>query len=217
MTLVTANRLGPPAILALASIGSDPVTAQQREFDVGVRGVVIVSEGVPSNDMMGFGLVGRWELRDSWHLGVGFDSVTFDYETPYRVLGIDSTEQIDPSNEFSRISLLVERRYERPASPWSWFWTAAVGFASIDVGENAIGTTPSGGSFNVATTADDEVHVFAGAGLRRSFGEHWALETALTIQHHTTDYQLVDLVSGATGSIGSHTPYGLTLGVSYGF
>jgi hypothetical protein len=56
-----------------------------------------------------------------------------------------------------------------------------------------------------------------GGGLRRSFGQHWALEAALTVQHHTTDYQLTDLVSGATGSIGSQTPYGLTLGISYRF
>lgn len=217
MTQVTPNRLGPSALLALASIGGEPVTAAEGEFDVGVRGVLLVGEGEPSNDMMGFGLVGRWEFRESWHLGIGFDTVTFDYETPNRVLGIDSTEVIDPGNEFSRIGLLVERHYERSASPWSWFWTAGVGFASIDVGTNAVGTTPGGGRFDIATTADDEVHFIAGGGLRRSFGEHWAIETALTIQHHTVDYQLVDLVSGATGSIGSQTPYGLTLGVSYEF
>lgn len=68
-----------------------------------------------------------------------------------------------------------------------------------------------------ATAADDETHFMVGGGLRRSFGQHWALEAALTVQHHTTDYQLTDLVSGATGSIGSQTPYGLTLGISYRF
>ena len=217
MTPVSSNRLGPSALLALASISVDPVTAQEREFDVGVRGVLLIGDGEPSNDMMGFGVVGRWQFRDAWHVGVGYDSVAFDYETPNRVLGIDSTEVIDPSNEFSRISLFVERRYERSASPWSWFWTAGVGFASIDVGTNAVGTTPGGGSFNIETTADDEAHFIAGGGLRRSFGEHWALETTVTIQHHTTDYQLVDHVSGTTGSIGSQSPYGLTLGVSYEF
>jgi len=184
---------------------------------VGARSMVIVGEGQPANDMIGYGAIGRWEFRDSWHLGLALDSVEFDYETPYRVLGIESVEEIDPSNEFMRISVLVERRYERPDSPWIWFWTAGAGFASIDVGANAVGTTPDGQSFDIATTAEDETHFFVGGGLRRAFGQHWALEAAVTLQHHTTDYQLTDIVSGATGSIGSQTPYGLTLGIGYGF
>jgi hypothetical protein len=217
MRLIPASIFGAPAVFALSLVGSDPCPAQENSFDVGVRGVVIIGDGQPANDMMGYGVVGRWEFRDSWHLGIAFDSVEFDYETPNRVLGIESVEVVDPGNEFSRISLLVERRYGPPDSPWSWFWTAGAGFAAIDVGERAAGTTPAGGTFNIATTADDEAHFMIGGGLRRSFGENWALDAALTIQHHTTDYQLVDLVSGATGSIGSQTPYGLTLGISYGF
>jgi hypothetical protein len=212
-----ANRLGVTAAGALAAIGCDPAVAEDRRFDAGLRGVVIVGDGEPSNDMIGYGVVGRWELRESWHLGVALDSVTFDYETPYRILGIDSVEEIDPGNEFRRASVFIERRYQRPESAWTWFWTAGVGFASIDVGENAVGTTPGGESFDIATTADDEWHFMVGGGVRRSFGRHWALEAAVTLEHHTTDYQLVDVVSGATGSIGSQTPYGLSLGVSYGF
>jgi hypothetical protein len=217
MRLISANRLGAPATFALIAIGCDAAMAEDHRVDVGVRGVVIIGDGQPANDMIGYGAVGRWEFREAWYLGLAFDSVTFDYETPYRILGIDSVEEVDPGNEFTRISVLIERRYERPGSPWIWFWTAGVGFASIDVGANAVGTTPGGQSFDIATTADDETHFIVGGGLRRLFGEHWALEATLTLQHHTTDYQLTDLVSGATGSIASQTPYGLTLGISYGF
>ena len=217
MRLISANRLGAPATFALIAIGCDAAMAEDRRVDVGVRGVVIIGDGQPANDMIGYGAVGRWEFRESWYLGLAFDSVTFDYETPSRVLGIDSVEEIDPGNEFTRVSVLAERRYEHAGSPWIWFWTAGVGFASIDVGTNAVGTTPGGQSFDIATTADDETHFIVGGGLRRLFGEHWALEATLTLQHHTTDYQLTDLVSGATGSIASQTPYGLTLGISYGF
>ncbi|MEX2124652.1 MAG: hypothetical protein WD795_12235 [Woeseia sp.] len=209
--------MSAPAVFALVLLGSNPGWAQENRFDLGVRGVVIIGDGQPANDMMGYGVVGRWEFRDSWHVGLAFDLVEFDYETPNRALGIESVEVVDPGNEFSRISLLVERHYGPADSPWLWFWTAGAGFASIDVGENAVGTTPTGGTYNIATTADDEAHFMVGGGLRRSFGENWALDAALTIQHHTTDYQLVDLVSGATGSIGSQTPFGLTLGISYAF
>jgi hypothetical protein len=61
-----------------------------------------------------------------------------------RVLGVDSVEELDPGNEFTRVSVLIERRYARLDSPWTWFWMAGVGFASIDVGANAVGTTPGG-------------------------------------------------------------------------
>lgn len=216
MTCISAHRLGVPAAVALATIGCDAALAEDQRFEVGARGVIIIGEGEPANDMMGYGVVGRWQFRDSWHLGIALDSVEFDYETPYRVLGIESVEEIDSSTEFTRISVLIERRYDI-SGPWTWFWTAGAGFASIDVGANAVGTTPGGESFEIATTADDEWHFIVGGGLRRAFDQHWALEGALTLQHHTTDYQLTDLVSGATGSIGSQTPYGVTLGISYGF
>jgi hypothetical protein len=217
MRLISANRLSAPAAFALVSIGCDAAMGQDGRMDVGGRGLVIIGDGQPANDMIGYGAIGRWEFRDSWHLGLALDAVDFDYETPYLVLGIESIEEIDPGNTLTRVSVLVERRYERPDSPWVWFWTAGAGFASIDVGPNAVGTTPSGQSFDIVTTADDETHFFVGGGLRRTFGRHWALEADVTLEHHTTDYQLTDVVSGATGSIGSQTPYGVTLGVSYGF
>jgi hypothetical protein len=65
--------------------------------------------------------------------------------------------------------------------------------------------------------ADDETHLVAGRGLRRPLGRHWAVDAALTFEHHSTDYQLTDVVSGARGSIGAQSPYGLALGVSYRF
>jgi hypothetical protein len=205
------------AAVALPLVPVHFAAAEESRFDVGIRGVVILSRGEPSNDMTGVGLVARWQFRPAWHVGVALDSVTFDYETPNRVLGIPSIEVIDPTNDFSRVSFLVERRYSQPGRAWDWFWTAGIGVASIHVGLNAAGTTPVGNTFDIETTADDEVHVFAGGGLRRTFNDHWAFESGLTVQHHDTDYRLVDRVSGSTGAIGSHTPYGLSLGFSYRF
>lgn len=215
--LVAVVFMSTSIALALTAIGCDAAIAEDRKFDISARGMVIIGEGQPANDMIGYGVLARWEFRDSWYLGVALDSVTFDYETPYRVLGISSVEEIDPSNEFIRASVLVERRYQRPDSPWAWFWTVGAGFASIDVGSNAAGTTPGGQDFEIVTEAEDELHFIVGGGLRRSFGRNWALEGTLTLQHHVTDYRLVDLVSGATGSIDSQTPYGVTLGISYTF
>lgn len=213
---LSVNRLAPPVACALAAVACDAAMAEDRQFDIGLRGLAIIGDGEPANDMLGYGAIGRWEFRDDWHLALAMDSVAFDYETPYRVLGIESVEEIDPKNELRRLSISVERRYGGDGH-WSWYWTAGAGIASVDVGENARGVTPGGEPFEIATTAEDEWHFIAGAGLRYSLGEHWALDAALTLQHHTTDYELVDLVSGATGSIGSQSPYGVTLGVNYDF
>jgi hypothetical protein len=204
-----------------AAVGLVPVFAVAQDeppsrFDVGVRGVLALSKGQPANDMVGEGLIARWRLRDQWHLGASYDNATFDYETPNRELGIASTGVVDGLNEWSRTSVFVERRYQTPRS-WDWFWRAGVGFASLNRIDNVAGTRVGGGTFEIVTLADDEVHVFAGGGLRRRLGGNWAFDATFTIEHHSTDYQLTDVVSGARGTIGAQMPYGLALGVSYAF
>lgn len=189
---------------------------EDARFDIGFRGVILLSQGQPANDMIGEGLFARWRVRDQWHLGVALESVTFDYETPNKTLGIPAANVTDGSNDWSRTSFFVERRFDT-ARQWDWYWTAGVGFASVDNVPNVAGPRVGGGTFNIATVADDEVHVFGGGGLRRPLGEQWTLETRFTVERHATDYQLVDLASGARGSIGSHTPYGIAVGVSYSF
>ena len=61
---------------------------------------MLLGKGTPANDMIGEGLIGRFELNDAWHFGVALDSVTFDYETPNRALGIPATTVVDGINEW---------------------------------------------------------------------------------------------------------------------
>jgi hypothetical protein len=62
--------------------------AQERQLEIGLRPLVLLSQGEPSNDMAGAGIVGSWRWNDDWFLGIGLDSLSFDYERPQRVLGI---------------------------------------------------------------------------------------------------------------------------------
>ena len=205
------------ALLCLVSLVADSGDAQDAapRFDVGLRGVVLLSKGEPANDMMGEGLLFRWQARSAWHIGIALDTVTFDYETPNKALGIVSATVVDGTNDISRASLLVERRYDSDRS-WDWYWLVGVGAASVDA-PNVVGVRADGSTFDIATEADDEIHVFAGGGLRRALGARWAFETTFTVEHHTTDYELVDRVSGARGTIEAHSPYGIAIGVSYRF
>ena len=205
------------ALLCLGSLVADASDAQESapRLDVGLRGVVLLSKGEPANDMIGEGLLFRWRLRDAWHIGIAFDAVTFDYETPNKALGIVSATVVDGTNDLSRASVLLERRYESDRR-WDWFWLVGVGTASIDA-PNVAGRRADGSTFDIATEADEELHVFAGGGLRRPLGARWALETTFTVEHHTTEYELMDRVSGARGTIGAQSPYGIAIGVSYRF
>jgi hypothetical protein len=200
-----------------ACLAVQPSLAQEQSsrFDIGVRGVILLGKGEPANDMTGVGLMGRWRFREGWYAGVALDRVKFDYETPERVLGITAATVVDGSNELSRTSLLLDRVYDSDGR-WDWYWRIGVGFASVDV-PNVSGATLSGGTYDIATVADDEVHIMAGGGLRRPIGQHWILESTLTFEHHDTDYRLTDRISGASGAMGSHSPYGIAVGISYGF
>lgn len=192
------------------------LAAQDARFELGFRGLVLLGKGTPANDMIGEGLVGRFRLSDAWQLGVALDSVKFDYETPNRTLGIPATAVVDGINEWQRTSVFVERRFDG-ARRWDWHWLAGLGVANVDSIGNVAGTRADGGTFEIATVADDELHLFAGAGLHRPLGLRWLLDTSLTIEHHDTQYQLNDPVSGAIGTIGSQSVYGISIGVSYRF
>ncbi len=205
-------------ILALACLVGMTAQAQEAGFELGFRPMVLASQGEPSNDMLGGGLVLSWPWRQGWYFGAALDNMSFDYERPQNVLGIPqdpNLKAIDGSNSFTRLSGHIERRYDRERA-WNWFWTAGLGYAIVDV-DVVTGPTASGGTFNIVTDASDEVHLMSSIGLRRSMGPRWLFTATFHLEYHLTDYQLRDSVTGATGKIGSHTPVGASAAFSYRF
>jgi hypothetical protein len=200
---------------ALCAIAG-PICAEEPRFDAGGRLMILLGDGTPANDMIGWGIAGRWRWREGWHIGLGLDQVEFDYERPNDILSIASPEEVDGSNDWSRLSGWIERRYGDENLGWSWHWLAGLGFASVST-EDVTGPTAAGGTWNIATDASDELHVLFGLGVRRYLGTNWAIDGTLHLEHHSTDYQLVDRVSGATGEVGSQTPWGASFGLSYRF
>jgi hypothetical protein len=206
------------ALLLVAALSQWPAVsaAQDSRFELGLRGVVLLGKGSPANDMIGEGLIGRYTLRDGWRVGLALDSVTFDYETPNRALGIPAGAVVDGTNSWRRVSALVERRFDGDRS-WRWHWLAGLGLADVDPVSNVSGQRADGGTFDIATTADDELHVFAGGGAHREIKRRWLLDATLTVEHHDTHYELVDSVSGARATIDAQTVYGIAIGMSYRF
>jgi hypothetical protein len=189
--------------------------AEEYRFDAGARLLVLLGDGVPANDMIGVGVTGHWLWREGWYVGLGIDQVEFDYERPNDLLGIASTEEIDGSNDWTRVSGWIERRYGKEDQGWSWNWRAGLGFASVGT-EDVRGATPTGGTWDIATDASNELHVLLAVGLRRGIGR-WAVDGALHLEHHATDYELVDRVSGRTATVSSQRPWGGSIGLSYRF
>ena len=205
--------------LLLAGVASQwpaAIAAQESRFEIGMRGLVLLGKGTPANDMVGEGLIGRFALSEAWRLDVALDSVTFDYETPNRTLGIPATTVVDGVNSWQRVGALIERRYEGERR-WRWHWLAGLGYADVEQVANVTGQRADGGTFDIATTTHDELHVFAGGGAHRELKQRWLLDTTLTVEHHDTHYELVDRVSGARGTIDAQTVYGIAVGVSYRF
>ncbi len=73
--------------VALLSLVSTAYSDAPR-YEVGLRGNVLLGDGVPANDILGFGVTGRYYLRDGWFAGLVLDTYDYDFERPSDVVGI---------------------------------------------------------------------------------------------------------------------------------
>ena len=66
------------ANLLLACCASTSI-AQESQWEVGLRGNVMLGDGLPANDMLGFGVISRYYLNDGWFAGAALDTTDFDF------------------------------------------------------------------------------------------------------------------------------------------
>jgi hypothetical protein len=193
--------------------------AEAGRFELGVRGVLMVADGEPANDIPGFGLFGHYRLSERWRLGFAVDMAEYDFEQPARILGLEQSSSVEPVDvlaESTTVSAWAERTFGRSQGATEWFLGAGLGLASIDV-PDASGPLAGGGRFAIETEADTEIVVQLLAGVRRRLGQRWALEFALRADQHLADWQLNDRVSGRTGTIDDYLTVGGHLGLSFRF
>lgn len=193
--------------------------AAEKKFDFGLRGNVLLSDGVPANDILGYGLIGRYYLHDGWFIGAALDTADFDFERPYRILGIEqdpNVKIVDAKASTVVLSASIGRQYGNTDRGFDWFWTAGLGLGFPDVG-NAIGPTDTGGVFLVTTDAGTEYHLMGTLGSSYHFSPQWSLSAAARLEYHIMEYKVTDQVSGATGTVDSQTPMGVYLSLNYSF
>ena len=206
------------SVLLLAAVLATTAHATDTEsrFEVGLRLMLVTAGGTPANDMMAAGIYGKYRFREKWRVGFAVDSLTGDYERPYEVVGLESSEEIDSTIDSVVLSGWIEREYGRSGRKLRWFWTAGLGFASPDT-DDVTGPTSTGGMFDITTDAGSETLVGVSAGLRRIFARRWQFEAAVRADHHFTEWVIIDRVSGQTGTIDDYTTHGLQVGIAYRF
>ena len=193
--------------------------AQDARFELGGRFNALVADGEPANDMLGGGVFGRYRLNERWRLGLAIDhSPEFDVERPSEFVGLPGDPafgDVDAKSTSTALLAWIERVYERPGR-LEWFWTVGGGLASVDV-DDASGPLAGIGTYDITQDVGTEIIAAASAGLRFRLGARWALETALRLDQHFTDWTVTDRVSGRTGQLDDYLAQGAHFGFTYRF
>ena len=153
-------------------------TAQSDEtrYEIGLRANVLLGDGVPANDILGLGVIGRYRLTDGWFIGAGLDLYDYDFERPWRVVGLEqdpNADIIDAPAENTVFSGSFGRLYNETNHGFDWFWTLGLGFAFPSVDDIA-GPTDTGGTFDLIFDVGNEIHLMATLGSSYNFSESWS-------------------------------------------
>lgn len=202
------------ALATLAALAlANPASAQDRRFDLGLRGIITGADGEPANDIPGYGAFGHYRLNDRWSLGVAVDRTEYDFEQPARVLGLQQDPDlpvIDAKAEATVVSAWLQRNFGL------WFLGAGLGFASVDV-PDATGPLNGPGTFDVQTEVDTEILASLIAGFQWRLGERWLLEFALRGDQHFAEWIVTDRISGRTARIDDYRAFGGHVGAGFRF
>lgn len=202
-------------LCAIAALASAEAAWCDDRFAAGARVNVVTAGGEPANDILSFGIFGKVRLSADWLVGAAVDKAEYDFELPWRVVGIEQSDAVEPIDalvESTIITAWLEREFGGAASANRFFLTGGAGLASPEVGR-VQGPVEGGGIFDLETDAGTEILITASAGVRRNLGDHFALEFALRADHHISEWDVVDRPTGRTGQTGDYTGLGGHLAV----
>lgn len=188
-------------------------------FEIGPRANVLLGNGKPANDILGFGVIGRYKLKDGWFIGAAIDSYDYDFERPAKVVGISADPDegvIDADGSYTSFSGSIGRLYNETDRGFDWFWTLGLGFASPSV-DDVSGPTDTGGTFDITFDVGNEIHLMGTLGTSYNFSSNWSASFVARLEHHFMDIFMMDRVSGNTAKIDSQTTMGASLSLNYRF
>lgn len=196
-----------------------PQRLSAAEVELGLQGKIGVADGEPANDIMASGLFARYRLNDSWAIGVALDRAEYDFERPWKVIGVEQShaqDAVDATVKSTQYSVWLQREWSPTDASWRWFGRIGLGTASPAIGR-ITGPTESGGTFDIRTDAKRENIVSAVAGFDAEWSEQWAWEIAFRADHHLADWKVADHVSGNQASVRDYTVIGLHAAIIFKF
>jgi hypothetical protein len=198
---------------ASISFSQDPY---DQKFVVGIRGGTFLGDGEPANDLPMFGIYGRYNWSEKWDLGLSLDYLSGDFERPYKLLGITSTDELDADMTNIIITVWGEREFSLKSQKLRPYIAGGIGIGLVDV-DDVSGTVAGGGPFDIETDAGTEFIPALAVGLRYLFGKRWEAEIARRYSYHIADWDVEDQVSGKSDSLDNYSTYGFYFGLGFRF
>lgn len=206
------------AVLAL-SIQPVAVADEAARFEIGLRGNVLLGDGVPANDVLGLGVIARYRLNNGWFVGAGIDAYEYDFEHPAKLVGLrqdPDLSDIDADASSTVLSASFGRLYNATDDGFDWFWSLGLGFASPSV-DDVAGPTDTGGMFDITFDVGSEVHLMGTLGSSYNFSSKWSASFAARLEHHFMDVLATDRGTGNTFKVDSQSPIGAYFSLNYKF
>ncbi len=204
----------------LLSLSNTLIAGEHNQMELAGRLNIVGSDGTPTNDMLGYGLVGHYKLSNDWYVGFTLDySPNFDFENTAAVVGIvqdPAVDAIDSVGSSSALTGFIERRYSSESVNFQWFWNIGAGFATLDF-KNATGPVQGGGSFDISTQADTEILITSSIGMQQHINQNWSARYTLSYDQHLADWTVTDSISSATAKVSDYAIYGLRIGLKRRF
>jgi len=222
MTIHRNKLLQTLALAFLLTLSNSLMADQHSRWELGANFNIVGSDGDPTNDMLGYGLIGHYQLSNDWYTGFVLDiSPEFDFERTASAAGIvqdPTVEVIDAIGNSTAITAFIERRYPSESGNFQWFWNVGGGFANVDF-DNATGPTAGGpfSTFDISTRADTEILITSSVGMQQRINNNWSARYAFSLDQHFADWTVTDSVSGNTAKVGDYAIYGLRVGMNYAF
>jgi hypothetical protein len=193
--------------------------SDESKFEVGFRANVLLGDGVPSNDILGLGVISRYRLSDGWFIGAGLDLYEYDFERPWRIVGLEqdpAADVIDAPADSTVFNGSLGRLYNETDRGFDWFWTLGLGYSLPNV-DSVSGLTDTGEAFDLTFDVGNEIHLMASLGTSYNFSSIWSATFAARVEHHFMDVLITDRESGNTAKVDSQSPIGAYLSLNYRF
>ncbi len=177
------NRLAVISALLTTSVPVAGALVADGNWQVGARTGILLSGGKPANDITLTGVSAKYGLSDNTYVGASIDQLSFDFERPWQVVGVQQDKAVKPKDIDAKarstlFRVFYERDYGKSDQSWNPYWNAGIGFASVNV-DSVTGPVVGGSTFNIATDSGTEIVPSLGAGIRYNFTRQFAADLGL--------------------------------------